>query len=573
MNPLISFLVVSFNSEKYITDCLNSILRQSEKNYDIIVIDNNSTDKTVSILQEFKKYSQVKIIFNTTNIGYGNALSIGINESKAEYLAILNADVLLDERWVSSLLTVFSNDDEIMAVNGKILLPNGDVQSTGGMMDRYGAVIQRDGKLFKTSKIPDGTTFFYSDGSSFMIRRKIFNQIHFDSKLFLYYEDVDLSWKIRMLNYKIAYSEKAISYHHVGHSNSDMTLSKFYYIARNRIYVCLKNYSSKNVLTRIPVILFLIFLDSVYYERSKKRTGYIKTFFRALWWNLVNLKYAAREHRKLSSINKISDSELDKYVLNHSIELGELVAMIKNSQTFKYSQLVKLRNSDLPISERMKKDWDDRAKLDSKFFIRAVFNQKDSEFWESGKIECDTILGINTPRYDLIFGGRDPKEMKVLEIGCGIGRILIPMTTIFGEVVGIDVSKEMIRVAESYIKVIKNCKVFENNGSDLSMFPNNYFDFCYSFIVFQHIPKKEIVQNYINEVSRVLKNGGLFRFQVHGDFDQNPVDDTTWNGVHFTSEEMHKIALENKFEILEEHGQNDRYYWLTFKSIKNQIKN
>lgn len=324
MNPLISFLVVSFNSEKYITNCLNSILHQSEKNHEIIVIDNNSTDKTVSILQEFKKYPQVKTIFNATNIGYGNALSIGINESKAEYLAILNADVLLDERWASSLLAVFSNDNEVMAANGKILLPNGDVQSTGGMMDRYGAVIQRNSKLFKTSKILDGMTFFYSDGSSFIVRRKIFDQVHFDSKLFLYYEDVDLSWKIRMLNHKIAYSEKAISYHHVGHSNSEMTLGKFYYIARNRIYMCLKNYSPRNVFTRIPVILFLIFLNSVYYDKSKKPRGYVKIFFRALWWNLVNLGYTTRERRKLSSINKISDQELDKYILNHSIELGLL---------------------------------------------------------------------------------------------------------------------------------------------------------------------------------------------------------------------------------------------------------
>ncbi|MGI0011640.1 MAG: methyltransferase domain-containing protein [Nitrosopumilaceae archaeon] len=274
---------------------------------------------------------------------------------------------------------------------------------------------------------------------------------------------------------------------------------------------------------------------------------------------------------------EILNREPDEDGLNHyltqmkkgKITSDDLRKIFMNSQEYKYLQLVKLRNPDLPISERMKRDWDDRANTDAKFFIRAVYNQNEHEFWESGKTERDNILGNNSKRYDLITDGKNPKEMKVLEIGCGIGRILIPMATIFGEAVGVDVSSEMIKISQKHVKKISNCKIFENNGSDLSMFPDNYFDFCYSYIVFQHIPEKAIVKNYIKEVSRILKSGKIFRFQVHGDYDKNPTDGTTWNGVHFTSHEMHQIANESKFVILEEEGQNDRYYWLTFKSIKN----
>ena len=324
MNPLISFIVVSFNSEKYIADCLTSIIRQSEKNHEIIVIDNNSVDNTVSTLHEFKKYMQIEIISNPTNLGYGNALNIGIIKSRGEYLAILNADVVLDEEWARNLLTLISTDDKMMAACGRILFPNGDVQSTGGILDKYGAVIQRESKLFKASKMPDNMNFFYCDGSSFMIRRQIFDQIRFDSLLFLYYEDVDLSWMIRMLNYDIGYSKKAISYHIMGHAESDMTLDKFYYIARNRIYVCSKNYSSKNILTRIPILLLLLFLDAIYYDKSKKPKGFVKTFLRALWWNLANIFRIRKERKRSIAINKISDSNLDKYILNHSIELDLL---------------------------------------------------------------------------------------------------------------------------------------------------------------------------------------------------------------------------------------------------------
>jgi len=251
-----------------------------------------------------------------------------------------------------------------------------------------------------------------------------------------------------------------------------------------------------------------------------------------------------------------------------NIKIKNFISSRKNTEEYNLQKLVSLTRGNLNTQEWMKRDWNARAETCSKFFIRAVKGQTEEEFWESGKIEPHHILGVDTPRYELIFKNKDVKEMKVLEIGCGIGRILIPISKIFGEAIGVDVSKKMISIANEYVKEIPNCQVFENNGKDLSMFPDNYFDFCFSFIVFQHIPEKEIVVNYIRDVSRILKKECLFRFQVHGDSKKNPVDGTTWHGVHFTSNEMHKIADENNFEIIEEDGMNDQYYWLTFKSIK-----
>jgi GT2 family glycosyltransferase len=321
MNSAVSFLIVSFNSEKYIANCLKSVLQQSESS-EIIVIDNNSTDNTVSILQDLKKNPQVKLMLNKTNLGYGNALTAAIKEAKGDCIAILNADVVLDKNWANNILRMFSTDEKIMLVHGKILLPNGEIQSTGGIMDKYGAVIQRGSDIFKKCNIPYNQSYFYSDGSSFMIKKRIFDEIYFDPKIFLYYEDVDLSWKIRMLNYEIQYSEDAVSYHDVGHSDSNMDLAKFYHITKNRIYVCLKNYSKKNILTRIPIMIFLVFLNSLYHDMSKKPTGYTKTFFKALWWNITNIGNTAQENRKLRSTSKISDHDLDAYLLNKSIELN-----------------------------------------------------------------------------------------------------------------------------------------------------------------------------------------------------------------------------------------------------------
>jgi len=220
------------------------------------------------------------------------------------------------------------------------------------------------------------------------------------------------------------------------------------------------------------------------------------------------------------------------------------------------------------LNERMKRDWDARAEEDTKHFINNTPGQTEEEFWQSGRENCDQILGIDSTRYNKIFDKKDPKKMKALEIGCGIGRILIPMSEKFGEVIGVDVSEKMIEIAKKYLKDISNCKVFITSGSDLSVLNDNSIDFCYSYIVFQHIPEKEIIINYVKEVYRVLKPGCLFRFQVFGDTRWKPENTDTWNGVHFKSEEIHKIAQDYKFEIIEEKNQRKQNYWITFKSIK-----
>lgn len=323
MNPEISYLVVCFNSEKYISECLDSILRQSHTDYEIIVIDNASKDNTVSIVEDIcTKNQRIKLISNLTNIGYGSAIAKTLENAKGEFLAILNADAYLDPRWASNLLKSFRSDEKIMSASGKIFFPNGELQSSGGMMDKYGAVIQRESKIFHSRKLHNKSNFFYNDGSSFMVRQKIFQEINFDQKLFLYYEDVDLSWKIRMLGYKVEYVTDAISYHHMGQSSSDMTLSKFYYMSKNRIYVCQKNYSRRNTISRVPIMLFLLFLNALYYDLSKKPRGYTKVFFKAMFWNLANMKFIIKEQKKLRLQNKISDNDLDRHLMDSSIELS-----------------------------------------------------------------------------------------------------------------------------------------------------------------------------------------------------------------------------------------------------------
>jgi len=251
----------------------------------------------------------------------------------------------------------------------------------------------------------------------------------------------------------------------------------------------------------------------------------------------------------------------------NQINEQELIKTFKNSPEYKLSHPVEIE-PNTPVDIKMKKEWNERTKMNPLFVIATDHSETEEDFWNSGIDECNDLLGINTERYQKIIENKDTSSMNVLEIGCGIGRILIPMRKIFGNVTGIDISSEMVQLGQKYVSDIPNCSIVENNGTDLAEFSDNSFDFCYSFIVFQHIPEKQIVENYIKEVSRILKPSCLFRFQVRGIISTKPNEITTWDGVQFTSDEIHKIAKDHNFEIIEEGNYKEEYYWLTFKSKK-----
>ena len=274
---------------------------------------------------------------------------------------------------------------------------------------------------------------------------------------------------------------------------------------------------------------------------------------------------------------EILEREPDENGLNHYLkeiqegrmDVGKLEKFFKNSHEYKLQHPANLDPENTSVSEIMKQDWNERAKMNTLFAIYTGHTGPEQEFWESGEIECEKILGKGSARFSNILQGKDPKKMRVLEIGCGIGRLLIPMSKIFQNASGIDISSEMVRIGKEKAKGISNCEILENNGIDLSLFSDNYFDFCYSFIVFQHIPDKKIVEEYIKEVSRVLKPGSLFRFQVRGKINSKPKKTTTWDGVQFTSDEIHVMAEKNNFDILEEDDDTNEYYWITFRSVKS----
>jgi SAM-dependent methyltransferase len=209
---------------------------------------------------------------------------------------------------------------------------------------------------------------------------------------------------------------------------------------------------------------------------------------------------------------------------------------------------------DPKVLERMRADWNDRAGEDAYYYV--AFGRREQDDEEFFATAGDIVKGLE---FDLKrVRGRD----AALEIGCGPGRLMRPLSRHFGEIHGVDVSDQMIRLAEDRLRDTPNAHPHHSSGSDLSQFPDEKFDFVYSYAVFQHIPSREVVFNYLREARRVLKTGGVLRCQMNG-LPPHAKQYDTWSGVRVTPEEVTAFAREQDLQLLVLEQIWTQYMWIT----------
>ncbi len=209
------------------------------------------------------------------------------------------------------------------------------------------------------------------------------------------------------------------------------------------------------------------------------------------------------------------------------------------------------------ISEQMREDWDRRARENAAYYVAFGGRCQSTEEFFATAAPVLTTLRSEFRRFPSA-----PQTLSALEIGCGPGRLLVPLSRDFGRITGVDVSPEMIRLARRNIEGIPNAAAELVSGCDLSGITDESFDFCYSYAVFQHIPRRSVVLSYLSEARRVLKTSGLLKCQFNGlsEGKQRPAD--TWSGVRFDAEELRAYCQERDLQLLSLDGANTPDLWI-----------
>lgn len=219
----------------------------------------------------------------------------------------------------------------------------------------------------------------------------------------------------------------------------------------------------------------------------------------------------------------------------------------------------------------MRADWDRRAREDANFYVAfGRQQQQEDEFASTAAIITPAIL------VELNRLPEDMRQGRVLDIGCGPGRLMLALSQQFSEIHGIDISKEMIDLAKTRLADTANAHLHVGSGADLQPLQDGSFDLVYSYVVFQHIPSKEVVLNYMRESKRVLKPGGILCCQLRG---QDPLpselrpEAATWTGCTFKTEEILEFARKEEFPLVGLAGVDTQYVWATFrKPARSDVK-
>jgi len=308
-NPLVSIIIVNYNGKNHLEKCLKSIMKINYPNYEIIVVDNNSTDDSIEFVKN--TYPSIIIIKLEKNYGFAEPNNIGAKNAKGDLFLFLNNDTEVNPNFINEMVNVLQKDSEIAICQSLLLKPNGQVDSSGDFIDTLGRTFSSKDKANEVKKI------LSARGASMMIRKESFWDLGgFDKKFFASYEDVDLGWRAWLWGYKIVLVPNSIVYHTGGQTVEKILPEIRFHGVKNSLVIRLTNFEGtlapSSIIKTFVIILFRqTFGISLVSDREQIfPLPSIKILFRGISWVLKNMKYVLAKRKKVNSRRVRSSKDL-----------------------------------------------------------------------------------------------------------------------------------------------------------------------------------------------------------------------------------------------------------------------
>lgn len=325
--PLVSIIIVNWNGGEVFRECLRSLNKIKYKNWELIIVDNGSTDGT-------KKYATVK---NNKNLGFAEGNNLGFEKAKGEYVLLLNNDTTVEKDFLNKLVDRIQKDKKIGLIQPKIHVMSDPsfIDSAGSYLTRTGflqhwGLLSKDGKEFNKEKY-----IFSAKGACVLIRREVIEKVGlFDKDYGSYLEDTDFSWKAWIAGYKVLFYPKAEIYHKIGFSSKRQNqVFVNYHSFKNRLATLFKNLSFLNLILIGGTHLIILFGLSFYYIVTLRIENGVLVL-RAIYWNIKNIEDLIEKRSEIQKLRVKKDNELFKYILLPIDAKGMLSHFIRSEKVF-----------------------------------------------------------------------------------------------------------------------------------------------------------------------------------------------------------------------------------------------
>jgi len=321
----VALVVLNYNGRNFLKGCVDSLLAQSYGNFNIFIIDNYSIDNSVDFIKKQyprKLYPKIRIIENSKNFGIGRGFNWVIKKliKKFDYIGLFNSDIKLDRNWLKECVTTFSNFQDADVCASFILDWKGRrVDTAGGTIMNLlagifsgflgGLPVEKIPSQHKNQEFP----VFFGILTAMMVRASAFKKFgFFDEDYFMYFEDVDFSWRVLLRGRKIYCNPRAIVYHY-GHGSKPtkkISLKLLKQTELNLLTTYFKNLSSLAfILIIIPLLIIRILLSFLYLPISPKITLAKINGIYLFLIRLLSGKYSEKK-KFISRIRKLTDREV-----------------------------------------------------------------------------------------------------------------------------------------------------------------------------------------------------------------------------------------------------------------------
>ena len=323
LNLRISIIFPSYNGENYLIRNLDSIKRLNNLNeIELVIIDNNSNDSSIEIIESYKKNIQIKLIKGNTNLGFSKACNIGALNAEGEFIFITNQDVIFPPEFFSKLNSIYNNlkKEEEVILSPAIVFENHTIHYFGAKNHFLGfSYTPSLGQKLPKEKIVK-TTKRISGGSLFIKKSLFLKKGAFDSHFFMYYEDTDFSLRILRNGLKMYTTNDPF----LIHQKEEWTISNFryYLLERNRFFLLIKNINNlKKLFPFLLISEIVLIFQSVLIKKFKLRlTLYAELINKRKFFK--NLREKSKEEIALFPYEKLSKT-LDPVLLG---DLGQVKA-------------------------------------------------------------------------------------------------------------------------------------------------------------------------------------------------------------------------------------------------------